>query len=982
MKIHNYLGTHNGIPIKYQSDIVQTSKNMPTGSSLKWKAVFLFLFISFVGFARDCLLLDCTDIKMRIIPEFSNTDNGCSASPECSSSDPFHQIIYRVDLNYVPSGSSFTPFYLDYEEVISGVKLSVSDPAMGNFSRINWKATVKCNMEATNLWNEESMSFDEGLQKILMRFEDYSSDDCDGDLLLFESFFNGSGINGRAHLFDVVVDAYPGETINLECDQFEYHADNLINCNMNPISPAEEAASCEPYTPITIQYPNPSSGINNDILVAAQAPSVAMNGDVSFDIVVKNLNGFASRELTYLEFSAILALDQVMIEPLITSSGLPWFKTIDNNDRIYRFSSYFSSLIIAASGTETIATITIKGPVLENLCWSATLSTPFNSSAPTSRLRTTEGDCSALNLSAQSQSFSETNCQFPCEGDVDQLVAFDILAQPDNSGCGIIVQVGLVPLDPLIKALTLDKFKFRITLDKSTTMAVEDIDYGPFTCTNVSSSCNSVNNDPSLEFDFDYIPSLLLDISSGAYLTFHLDGMGCFSGAGVDVRSIQLSGVDQCVPPIQPFLNNSVCTPSLTGTLLTEKSEGVESATVEITPNETCSSLEVYSDVKGFWGTCDPCPAALKFTVTPTLDLDPLNGVNTWDLVLVSRHILGLEPLNTPYKLIAADANKSGTITTFDIVEFRKLILGTYTSIPQNTSWRFVDADQTFANPMNPFAEVIHGSIENISLFTTALDFVGIKIGDVDISVTPNNRPGALGHVPVSWTIPTAVKNQDFITVPIIYQGSLPLEAIQFSLQFDPTGLELVTPSEGNIPGFTAGSFGLKKVSEGIINALWFINPTINDAPLQQGDIMFYLTFKVKGLFPEDGSWLRMNNEGMACNAWDAAGSLFSVVPESADAQARNNIKIADSSDGLVKVLTSPNPVINDLNFFIQSPEEGKASLGIFGPFGNSILVKRVYLSKGEQQLELSELGSLPAGVYNWRLWSTAFKTSGTLVKQ
>jgi hypothetical protein len=125
-----------------------------------------------------------------------------------------------------------------------------------------------------------------------------------------------------------------------------------------------------------------------------------------------------------------------------------------------------------------------------------------------------------------------------------------------------------------------------------------------------------------------------------------------------------------------------------------------------------------------------------------------------------------------------------------------------------------------------------------------------------------------------------------------------------------------------------------------------------------------------------------MNNEGMACNAWDAAGSLFSVVPESADAQARNNIKIADSSDGLVKVLTSPNPVINDLNFFIQSPEEGKASLGIFGPFGNSILVKRVYLSKGEQQLELSELGSLPAGVYNWRLWSTAFKTSGTLVKQ
>jgi hypothetical protein len=39
------------------------------------------------------------------------------------------------------------------------------------------------------------------------------------------------------------------------------------------------------------------------------------------------------------------------------------------------------------------------------------------------------------------------------------------------------------------------------------------------------------------------------------------------------------------------------------------------------------------------------------------------------DLVLISKHILGLEPLNSPYKMIAADANKSNSITTFDIVE-------------------------------------------------------------------------------------------------------------------------------------------------------------------------------------------------------------------------------------------------------------------------------------------------------------------------
>ncbi len=53
-------------------------------------------------------------------------------------------------------------------------------------------------------------------------------------------------------------------------------------------------------------------------------------------------------------------------------------------------------------------------------------------------------------------------------------------------------------------------------------------------------------------------------------------------------------------------------------------------------------------------------PVASNLTITPNKDDNPLNGVTTYDLVLMSRHILGLEPLNSPYKMIAADVNKSG----------------------------------------------------------------------------------------------------------------------------------------------------------------------------------------------------------------------------------------------------------------------------------------------------------------------------------
>jgi len=177
--------------------------------------------------------------------------------------------------------------------------------------------------------------------------------------------------------------------------------------------------------------------------------------------------------------------------------------------------------------------------------------------------------------------------------------------------------------------------------------------------------------------------------------------------------------------------------------LKTELIDGVEDASVELdgSSNGTPVLSEVFSKVTGDYAFSNALPYSANATVTPILDQDPLNGVNTWDLILISRHILGLEPLNTPYKLIAADANKSGTVTTFDIVELRKIILGTYTKLPNNNSWRFVDKGQTFTNNANPFADVIQENLQiaSIQQSITNGDFVGVKIGDVDNTSTPNN---------------------------------------------------------------------------------------------------------------------------------------------------------------------------------------------------------------------------------------------------
>jgi|GEM_PF-5567436 len=57
------------------------------------------------------------------------------------------------------------------------------------------------------------------------------------------------------------------------------------------------------------------------------------------------------------------------------------------------------------------------------------------------------------------------------------------------------------------------------------------------------------------------------------------------------------------------------------------------------------------------------CTGGGDYTVVPRLDRHPLNGVSTYDILLIDRHLLNLRSLQGPEELVAADVNRSGTIT-------------------------------------------------------------------------------------------------------------------------------------------------------------------------------------------------------------------------------------------------------------------------------------------------------------------------------
>lgn len=124
--------------------------------------------------------------------------------------------------------------------------------------------------------------------------------------------------------------------------------------------------------------------------------------------------------------------------------------------------------------------------------------------------------------------------------------------------------------------------------------------------------------------------------------------------------------------------------------------------------------------------------------ITPSKSSDPLNGVSTFDLIQIQKHILNIKTFDSPYQYIAADINRSGAVTTLDLIQLRKVILGIDTNFANNSSWRFINVDHIFQDPANPLKEYLPETIRIGPLYRTRnVEFIGIKIGDLNNSAIP-----------------------------------------------------------------------------------------------------------------------------------------------------------------------------------------------------------------------------------------------------
>jgi hypothetical protein len=228
------------------------------------------------------------------------------------------------------------------------------------------------------------------------------------------------------------------------------------------------------------------------------------------------------------------------------------------------------------------------------------------------------------------------------------------------------------------------------------------------------------------------------------------------------------------------------------------------------------------------------------------------NGLSTLDLILVQKHILNRAPLDSPYKLLAADVDMSGTISTLDLIKIRKVILSIDTTLNDESSWRFIPVDFQFSDPTNPFLNALPTAVDLQANGTEySRNFIAIKLGDVNNSADPGNNTQATdGQLdPRSNGLIVGLENRQLqagqqYSVQLTTKDLASLTGYQLGLRFAPSSLEIIDIEADGLAYMSEHNFAILN-QQGILTHSWH-NPEGSAVAIKPGTRLFTLHLLAK----------------------------------------------------------------------------------------------------------------------------------------
>ncbi|MEM9819836.1 MAG: HYR domain-containing protein [Bacteroidota bacterium] len=445
----------------------------------------------------------------------------------------------------------------------------------------------------------------------------------------------------------------------------------------------------------------------------------------------------------------------------------------------------------------------------------------------------------------------------------------------------------------------------------------------------MSFSCDDLMGMPFIEINF---PVILTD-------TF-----GNFNSC---IGEVIVVNTNCAVAPLSPIA-------TITGQVITDENIAFPDASIQVSNDEMEANSEVLNS--GYY-VLPNLEVNQDYTIRPSSNIDPTNGVNTLDLILIAQHILGMDSLDSPYQMIAADANRSGTISIADLIDISRLILNIEEQFPNNTSWRFVPASHEFNDPTNPFLPSFPEeiTINDLEQSQHGMNFIAIKTGDVNSSVAMSNLDQQ-GDTRNDQQLTFRMEDQ-LMEVGESYLFEFKakdfnqLLGYQFTIDFDPRYVEFVHLEEHRLStelNLTTSNFGWSDLAKGKIRANWY---QANTHSLADETVLFALRFKAKAEIPISRV-IELNSNSLRAEAYGHNGEKMTINLEFSPLQ--------QSTPQFKLYQNRPNPFKATTLIPFLLPQAGQVSLTVTDVSGNRIKSLEQYFEAGYHEVSI-EQGDLPS---------------------
>ena len=417
---------------------------------------------------------------------------------------------------------------------------------------------------------------------------------------------------------------------------------------------------------------------------------------------------------------------------------------------------------------------------------------------------------------------------------------------------------------------------------------------------------------------------------------------------------------------------------TLTGCVKTVNNKKLSQYSLEMQTRSTAGSTPAINKItkKNSTDSCFsikvsqlPFGADYSISLRSGRDVDAINGVSTLDLLLISKHILGVEPFTNLYQALAADVNLSNSVTTLDIVEIRKVILGIRDSFPVAPSWRLMRPLNTPGNMNQPLTVVVDSFALAVAALAddptfTGFNFVALKMGDINNNNTPfsgdsedrSNLPPLSLQAQADWAEAGQV-----LSLPLFLKENTVLEGWQMALRFDPDLIEVL-----GIEGLAPEDYTLSP--DGMVRALR-LEPSGVLFDASHALLRLQVRMRVAG---NPAAALSIDQNALRAEAYGAAWAgksraiNWQLLPENSGFNAQ----------------VQPNPFSENTTLQVNMPQYGAISLELLDVQGRTIWIENRFLEAGTGNWILPAQLFPAQGLYVYRLRNERGETrSGKLLK-